>query len=107
MAAPVGVTQALPGFYAGAVYAAGVEDTLVTVLALPAIQTPARHRGHHGSASEVGHTMTTHIPSTAKHAQHSGKLTKSQRGQIIPVASENANILILYLFKIPSQATQR
>lgn len=43
MAAPVGVTQALPGFDAGAVHAAGVGDTLVAVLALPAIQTPARH----------------------------------------------------------------
>lgn len=47
MAAPVGVTQALPGLYAGAVYAARVEDTLVTVLALPAIQTPARHTESH------------------------------------------------------------
>lgn len=43
MAAPVGVTQALPGLDAGAVHAAGVGDTLVAVLALPAIQTPARH----------------------------------------------------------------
>lgn len=43
MAAPVGVTQALPGLYTGAMYTARVRDALVTVLALPAIQTPARH----------------------------------------------------------------
>lgn len=43
MAAPVGVAQALPGLHTGAVYAAGVGDALVTVLALPAIQTTVRH----------------------------------------------------------------
>lgn len=43
MAAPVGVAQALPGLYTGAMYTARVGDALVTVLALPAIQTPARH----------------------------------------------------------------
>lgn len=47
MAAPVGVTQALPGLHTGAMYAARVGDTLVTVLALPAIQTPARHTESH------------------------------------------------------------
>lgn len=43
VAAPVGVAQALPGLHAGAVDAAGVGDALVTVLALPAIQTTVRH----------------------------------------------------------------
>lgn len=47
MAAPVGVTQALPGLYTSAMYAARVGDALVTVLALPAIQTPARHTESH------------------------------------------------------------
>lgn len=47
MAAPVGVTQALPGFSASAMYTARVGDALVTVLALPAIQTPARHTESH------------------------------------------------------------
>lgn len=47
MAAPVGVAQALPGLHAGAVYAAGVGDALVTVLALPAIQTTVRHTESH------------------------------------------------------------
>lgn len=42
MAAPVGLAQALPRLYTGAMYAARVWDALVTVLALPAIQTPAR-----------------------------------------------------------------
>lgn len=37
MAAPVGVAQALPGLYTGAMYTARVGDALVTVLALPAI----------------------------------------------------------------------
>lgn len=41
VAAPVGVTQALPGLYTGAMYTARVGDALVTVLALPAIQTLA------------------------------------------------------------------
>lgn len=45
VAAPVGVTEALPGLNAGAMYAARVGDALVTILALPAIQTPAKtHR---------------------------------------------------------------
>lgn len=41
VATPVGVTQALPGLYTGAMYTARVGDALVTVLALPAIQTLA------------------------------------------------------------------
>lgn len=41
MAAPVGVAQALPGLYTGAMYTARVGDALVTVLTLPAIQTLA------------------------------------------------------------------
>lgn len=44
MAAPVGVAEALPGLAAGAVYAAGVGDALVTVLTLPTIQTLALSR---------------------------------------------------------------
>lgn len=44
MAAPVGVAQALPGLHTGAVHAARVGDALVTVLALPAIQTTVRHK---------------------------------------------------------------
>lgn len=75
MAAPVGVAQALPRLDAGAVYAAGVGDALVAVLALPAIQTPVRHTGSH--AVSLAHTNT--------HREHSGIFTKSQRGQIIPV----------------------
>ncbi len=41
---PVGVTQALPGFAARAVHTAGMRDALVTVLALPAVQTPVKGR---------------------------------------------------------------
>lgn len=41
MAAPVGLAQTLPGLHTGAMYTAGVGDALVTVLALPSIQTPA------------------------------------------------------------------
>lgn len=41
MSTPVGVTQALPGLHTGAMYTARVGDTLVTVLALPAIKTLA------------------------------------------------------------------
>lgn len=37
LSAPVGVTQALPGFAAGAVHAPGVGNTLITVFSLPAI----------------------------------------------------------------------
>lgn len=92
MAAPVGVAQALPRLDAGAVYTAGVGDALVAVLALPAIQTPVRHTESH--AVSLAHT----------HTEHSGIFTKSQRGQIIPVATEHANILIFCLFQIPSQA---
>ena len=44
MAAPVGAAEALPGLHAGPVHAARVRDALVTVLALPAVETPA-HRG--------------------------------------------------------------
>lgn len=44
MAAPVGVTQTLPRLYAGAMYTARVRDALVTVLALPAIQTAAEKK---------------------------------------------------------------
>lgn len=44
VAAPVGVTEALPGLHTGAMNAAGVRDALVTVLALPAIQTLAATR---------------------------------------------------------------
>lgn len=69
MATPVGVTEALPWFYAGAMYAARVEDTLVTVLALPAIQTPADTEGTMSSASKVGHKMTR-SPNTHTHSTH-------------------------------------
>lgn len=41
VAAPVGVAQALPRLYAGAVYTAWVGDAFVAVLTLPAIQTLA------------------------------------------------------------------
>lgn len=44
MAAPVGVAEALPGLHTGAMDAARVRDALVTVLALPAIQTLAATR---------------------------------------------------------------
>lgn len=37
VATPVGVAQALPRLYTGAMYTARVGDALVTVLALPAI----------------------------------------------------------------------
>jgi len=42
MAAPVGVTQALPGLHAGAVHTARVRYALVTVLALPAVKAPEK-----------------------------------------------------------------
>ena len=54
MAAPVGVAQALPGLYTGAMYTARVGDALVTVLALPAIQTPARHTESHAVSLRGG-----------------------------------------------------
>lgn len=41
LSAPVGLTEALPGLATGAVDAARVRDTLVTVQALPAILAPA------------------------------------------------------------------
>lgn len=44
MAAPVGVAETLPGLHTGAMDTAGVRDALVTVLALPAIQTLAATR---------------------------------------------------------------
>jgi hypothetical protein len=44
MAAPVGAAEALPRLNAGPVHAARVRDALVTVLALPTVETPA-HRG--------------------------------------------------------------
>lgn len=41
LATPVGLTEALPGFVAGAMDTSRVGDTLVTVQALPAILAPA------------------------------------------------------------------
>lgn len=58
MAAPVGVAQALPRLDAGSVYTARVGDALVTVLALPAIQTPARHTESHAVSLTHTHTHT-------------------------------------------------
>lgn len=71
VATPVGVTQALPGLYASAVYAARVGDALVTVLALPAIQTPARHKRAMPSALEVGQIKSqTKIHTCYGNAEH-------------------------------------
>lgn len=75
MAAPVGVTQALPGLDAGAVHAAGVGDTLVAVLALPAIQTPARHMRANTQSHAVSLTGGTEHGNQAKHKTH-GELAK-------------------------------
>lgn len=74
MAAPVGVAQALPRLYTGAMYTAGVRDALVTVLALPAIQTPARHthshaisvRGGTDNRNQPKYTHITHHSNTCK-----------------------------------------
>lgn len=74
MAAPVGVTQALPGLDAGAVHAAGVGDALVAVLALPAIQTPARHA--HTQSHAVSLTGGTEHGNQPKHKTH-GELTNT------------------------------
>lgn len=43
LAAKVCVTEALPRFHAASVHTARVRDALITVLALPAVQTPAGH----------------------------------------------------------------
>lgn len=43
----VGVTETLPGLHTAAVNTAGMRDTLITVLPLPAIQTPDTHTHTH------------------------------------------------------------
>lgn len=44
LSSPVGVAETLPGFLTGAMNTAGVWDTLIAVLPLPPIQTPAQDR---------------------------------------------------------------
>lgn len=78
MAAPVGVAQALPWLYTGAMYTARVRDALVTVLALPAIQTPARHtqshaislRGGTDNRNQQNHTPQRHMQNTETNSQN-------------------------------------
>lgn len=56
LAAKVCVTEALPWFHAGSVHTARVRDALITVLALPAVQTPAGHTHTHDKYSMHGTT---------------------------------------------------
>lgn len=57
----VGVTETLPGLHTAAVNTAGMRDTLITVLPLPAIQTPDTHTH---TLSYTRKTKTGHDKST-------------------------------------------
>lgn len=66
-AAPVLLTSALPGHNTGPVQAAGVRQTLVTELALPAVVALAFSRQHTASVNQITALLADRRPAVHSH----------------------------------------